>query len=78
MAMLTTIEGIYKNGLVRLAETPDQVTEAKVLVTFLASEAGAGEPRRMMFGQFTGAKMSSDVDFRIAEWRADPDARDGH
>lgn len=76
--MLTTIEGIYKNGLVRLAETPDQVTEAKVLVTFLASEGGAVERRRMVFGQFPGTRMSADEDFRIAEWRADPDVRDGH
>lgn len=32
---MLTIEGIYKNGQVTLAETPEEVAESRVLVTFL-------------------------------------------
>lgn len=35
--MLTTIEGVYKNGRIELSETPAQTEEARVLVTFLPS-----------------------------------------
>jgi hypothetical protein len=33
--MLNTVEGIYRNGKIELAETPAEVTEARVIVTFL-------------------------------------------
>ncbi len=32
---MLTIEGTYKNGQVILAETPEEVAESRVLVTFL-------------------------------------------
>ena len=32
---MLTIEGVYKNGQVVLSETPEEVAESKVLVTFL-------------------------------------------
>ena len=32
---MLTIEGTYKNGQVVLAETPEEVSESRVLVTFL-------------------------------------------
>ncbi len=32
---MLTLEGIYRDGKVELAEKPAQITEAKVLVTFL-------------------------------------------
>lgn len=36
--MLTTVEGIYRNGGVELAELPQQVTEnTRVIVTFLGT-----------------------------------------
>ncbi|MDP6110269.1 MAG: hypothetical protein QGF00_07705 [Planctomycetota bacterium] len=34
--MLKTVEGFYRNGKVELAETPEDVSQAKVIVTFLA------------------------------------------
>lgn len=36
--MLKTIEGIYKNGKIELAETPQGITESKVFVTFLETK----------------------------------------
>lgn len=35
---MLTIEGTYKNGQVVLEETPSNVVEAKVLVTFLETK----------------------------------------
>ncbi len=46
---MLTIEGTYKNGQIVLAETPAEVSESKVLVTFLETkeinlkERGIGE-----------------------------------
>jgi hypothetical protein len=34
---MLTIEGTYKNGKVELAETPPQMDQSRVLVTFLES-----------------------------------------
>jgi hypothetical protein len=36
--MLQTIKGIYKNGIIELAETPQGITESLVFVTFLETE----------------------------------------
>ena len=36
---MLTIEGTYKDGKVELAEKPTQISEAKVLVTFLKPQA---------------------------------------
>ena len=33
--MLKTIEGIYRNGQIELAEIPTELVEARVMVTFL-------------------------------------------
>jgi len=35
---MLTIEGTYKNGQVTLAETPTELSESKVLVTFLETK----------------------------------------
>lgn len=71
--MLLTIEGIFKDGKVELSETPEGLREAKVLVTFLGSAQDKPSLRMMRFGQFSGPKekMSTEEDFRGAEWRGD-------
>ena len=71
--MLLTIEGTFKDGKVELSETPQDVREAKVLVTFLGTAAAKPRPQMMRFGQFSGppGKMSTEQDFRSAEWRGD-------
>lgn len=35
---MLTIEGTYKNGKITLTETPAEVSESKVLVTFLETK----------------------------------------
>jgi hypothetical protein len=34
-ALLKSVEGIYRDGKVELLETPDDIEEARVIVTFL-------------------------------------------
>lgn len=36
--MLQTIQGIYKDGRIELAETPQGITESAVFVTFLETK----------------------------------------
>jgi hypothetical protein len=36
IAMLTTVEGVYRKGKIELVETPAAVNDARVLVTFLS------------------------------------------
>jgi hypothetical protein len=42
--MLKTVEGIYRNGKVELVETPAEVTEARVIVTFLPTTDSLAQP----------------------------------
>ena len=55
--MLTTVEGVYKDGAIELAEKPDGLTASRVLVTFLSDSSG-GSPKaaprqgQMHFGMF--------------------------
>ncbi|MBI5525328.1 MAG: hypothetical protein HY897_03270 [Deltaproteobacteria bacterium] len=37
--MLKTVEGVFKNGKVELLEIPDDVEDAKVIVTFVPQGA---------------------------------------
>jgi hypothetical protein len=37
--MLKSVEGVYRNGRVELFETPDDLDEARVIVTFLPQSA---------------------------------------
>lgn len=71
--MLLTIEGTFKDGRVELSETPRDVRETKVLVTFLAPAQAKSSYQMMRFGQFAGPaeRMSTEEDFRIAQWRGE-------
>ena len=76
--MLTTIEGVYKDGRIELTETPEGVEERRVLVTFLEGgtangSAQAATGRMITFGMFAGPIETTDEDFRMAEFHGDPD-----
>ena len=75
--MFLTVEGTFRNGQVELSETPRAIHEARVLVTFLHDGKAALPRRRMTFGQFAGDHMSTDEDFRLAEWRGEAENRRG-
>jgi hypothetical protein len=75
--MITTVEGVYKQGKIKLHEIPAGLQEARVLVTFLPNATVPSLPRRMIYGQFAGEHMSTEDDFRIAEWRGDAEDQNG-
>jgi hypothetical protein len=70
--MLKTIEGTYKDGVIRLAEEPLNIAEGRVIVTFL--ETSPSQPVQVMhFGMFAGENQSTAEDFQLAEFYGDPD-----
>lgn len=77
--MLTTVEGIYKNGKVELAETPPDIPPGRVLVTFLPENSSEAVPQpptrgqRMSFGMFPQLRQLTDADFQAAEFHGDTD-----
>jgi hypothetical protein len=71
--MLKTIEGIYKNGMIQLTELPLDISEGRVIVTFLEATPVTQFENMMCFGMFTGEKQSTEEDFQVAEFSGDLD-----
>jgi hypothetical protein len=69
--MLQSIEGIYKNGKVELTELPPDVSESRVIVTFLETKISLQHQQMMKFGMFSGNKQSQEEDFSISEFHGD-------
>jgi hypothetical protein len=77
--MLTTVEGVYKDGKIELNETPAGLDGARVLVTFLPDIALVSQPQ-VLYGAWQGT-MPDDLDLDAAlkeirgewmqEWEAD-------
>lgn len=62
--MLQTIQGIYRNGKIELAEIPQDITESQVFVTFFKPESVSRASQSMSFGMFSGSQQSTEADFR--------------
>lgn len=75
--MLRTVEGVYENGSIKLSETPEGVSESRVIVTFLEAQPIQEKKRRMTFGMLadpnSSHRQSTEEDFRIAEFQDDAD-----
>ena len=79
--MLTTVEGVYKQGKVELTEVPEGVEGSRVLVTFLplggkGANGGPAAPQKgemMRLGMFAGPVQSTEEDFKLAEFHGDDD-----
>lgn len=69
--MLQTIQGIYRNGKVELAEIPKDITESQVFVTFFKPESVSRASQFMSFGMFSSSQQSTEADFRDAEFNSD-------
>lgn len=69
--MLKSIEGIYQQGKIELSELPDDISESRVIVTFLESKKTQQQSKIMRFGMFSGNKQSVAEDFQIAEFQGD-------
>jgi hypothetical protein len=68
---LITVEGVYRKGNIQLLEALTAAPEGRVLVTFLGESQPVPDPRPMQFGQFAGPNMSTEEDFKIAEWQGE-------
>lgn len=76
--MLTTIEGVYRDGRVELSETPEGAEGRPVLVTFLERNGANGRAksqagRMITFGMFPELNALTDEDFKAAEFHGDSD-----
>jgi len=75
--MLTTIEGVYKDGRIELSEYPKTVEEGRVLVTFLEGKTPNGSAkteggRMITFGMFPELNVLTDEDFKATEFHSPP------
>ncbi|MBH8565998.1 hypothetical protein I8748_28190 [Nostoc sp. CENA67] len=69
--MLQSIEGVYKDGKVQLTELPLDISESRVIVTFLEPKKNQHKQQIMQFGMFSGNQQSTEADFQIAEFQGD-------
>ncbi|QSJ14362.1 hypothetical protein JYQ62_20815 [Nostoc sp. UHCC 0702] len=69
--MLQSIEGVYKDGKIQLTELPPDISESRVIVTFLEHKKNQLKQQIMQFGMFSGNKQSTEADFKIAEFPGD-------
>ena len=65
--MLTTVEGVFRDGRIELREAPPRVEEARVIVTFLPgpSESGGASPR-------STSEANRRMLSLLQAWRAEP------
>jgi hypothetical protein len=71
--MLQTIRGIYRNGEIKLSETPQGIDESQVFVTFLRPLLSDTTHHLMSFGMFADVQQSTEADFKEAEFQGDAD-----
>ena len=69
--MLQSIEGVYKNGNIQLSELPSDLSESRVIVTFLEPKKPQLQKQIMRLGMFSGNKQSTEKDFQITEFHGD-------
>ena len=63
---MLTIEGIYKDGQVVLTETPEEVAESRVLVTFLNTRLI--DLQELGIGKEEAAEMRGKFDTIAEDW----------
>jgi hypothetical protein len=74
--MLKTVEGIYREGKIELTETPADVKEARVLVTFLP-KPGPIDLRERGIDEAQAADLRRRLQTFVEDWeRPDMDVYD--
>jgi hypothetical protein len=66
--MTRTVAGVYENGVVRLLEIPEGLRDGEVVVTLVQEIASDARPRGLQYGVYSQGRMSTEEDFKIAEW----------
>ncbi|MEH2291851.1 hypothetical protein [Nostoc sp.] len=69
--MLQSIEGVYKNGKIQLSELLSNVSESRVIVTFIEPKKSQNPKLIMQVGMFSGNKQSTEKDFHLTEFHGD-------
>lgn len=69
--MLQTIQGIYRNGKIELFESPQDITESPVFVTFVTPKPIKTSSLLISFGMFANHPQSTEADFKGAEFQGD-------
>ncbi|HSG39010.1 MAG TPA: hypothetical protein VLE27_05185 [Thermoanaerobaculia bacterium] len=67
--MLTTVEGVFKDGRIELREAPPGVDEAHVIVTFLPGPPAGASPR-------SASEANRRMLALLQAWQAEPLATD--
>jgi hypothetical protein len=65
--MLKSIQGIYRGGRVELSETPADIGEARVIVTFLPAD-GPINLRDLGIGEEEAARMRAEFATFAEDW----------
>ena len=66
--MLKSIEGVYRDGKVELLEIPDNVEEARVIVTFLS--AGSVDLRARGIDEKQAAELRARLQAFAEDWES--------
>ena len=69
--MTWTSEGIYRDGAIELLKTPEGMRDGRVLVTMTPAEPSSQPVCRLRRGKYHGARMSTEADFKFAQWRGE-------
>ena len=76
--MMQSVKGIYRDGKVELLEPPAGIAEGgEVIVTFVEAKPKDKPSKMMRLGMFssekTGRALSTEEDFKMAEFHGDDD-----
>lgn len=69
--MTRTVAGVYENGVIRLLEVPEDLQEGEVVVTLVQETRAAARPPGLQYGAYSQGRMSTEEDFKLAEWPGD-------
>lgn len=67
--MLKSIEGVYRDGKVELLEAPDDVSESRVIVTFLSS-GGSVDLRARGIDEKEAAELRARLQAFAEDWES--------
>lgn len=69
--MLKSVEGTYKEGRVSLSETPEDLKEARVIVTFLSDTSADRRPPNLLSDYGIDEAQAADLRGRLRSFEED-------
>ena len=71
--MVSIVKGVLKNGKLELLEAPAGLHDGEVTVTLVQSEDNPTTAQYLIYGKYKGGRMSTEEDFKEAEWHGEPE-----